>query len=318
MATNEIKPFGASGTTGAIGAGADALTPAAYDADPQRLTGHQAGIARRELENTALRQTSHVAAGVAQFIANRYAPGVVDDGDLDKIEDGLTAAIAEMIPDEVPQATTTIQGKAELATNTECVTGTDTQRIVTPAGLAAALAALGSNVETLIVLPGAMVPSDTDGASNTTLVTATNGLTILVLPMPGDADSAVEFDLPMPPTWNAGTLKYKVRWIPAAGASASDDVRFTLAAVAIAVGEDTDQALGTAVAVDDQVVAAGERHETPASAELTVGGTPAAGIDVHFKLTRDHDYGASPMAEDAQVTALIIQLGKTGAESAWT
>lgn len=41
----------------------------------------------------------------------------------------------------VPDATETVKGKAELATVAEAVTGTDTTRIVTPAGLAAAIAA---------------------------------------------------------------------------------------------------------------------------------------------------------------------------------
>lgn len=38
----------------------------------------------------------------------------------------------------VPDASTTVKGKVELATNAETVTGTDTTRAVTPAGLAAA------------------------------------------------------------------------------------------------------------------------------------------------------------------------------------
>lgn len=41
----------------------------------------------------------------------------------------------------VPDATETVKGKAELATVAEAVAGVDTTRIVTPAGLAAALAA---------------------------------------------------------------------------------------------------------------------------------------------------------------------------------
>ena len=42
----------------------------------------------------------------------------------------------------IVSATTTVQGKAELATTAETVTGTDTARVVTPAGLHGALAGL--------------------------------------------------------------------------------------------------------------------------------------------------------------------------------
>ena len=61
----------------------------------------------------------------------------------------LTQAIAKFITDAiaaipaVPNATTTKRGIVELATNAEAPTGSDTVRAVTPAGLAAAIAALG-------------------------------------------------------------------------------------------------------------------------------------------------------------------------------
>ena len=89
MATNEIKPFGAEGTV----ANGDVLDLAAYDADAQRLTGNQAGIARRDLVNTVLRQTSHLCAALGQFIANRAEVGVLDDGDLDALEGGFVEAL---------------------------------------------------------------------------------------------------------------------------------------------------------------------------------------------------------------------------------
>lgn len=87
--TNDILPFCSEGRDGE-----DLLALAAYQTDAQRLIGHQRGIARRELENRVLRQTSHIAAGLAQFIANRYRGGVKDDGNLDAIEQGMAAALA--------------------------------------------------------------------------------------------------------------------------------------------------------------------------------------------------------------------------------
>ncbi len=66
---------------------------------------------------------------------------------LSKVDNGqLYAALQLMIGmvGGVPDATDVVKGKVELATNTECTTGTDTTRAVTPAGLAAAIAAAGA------------------------------------------------------------------------------------------------------------------------------------------------------------------------------
>lgn len=89
MPTNEIQVFARDGSE----AQGDVMTPEDYASDPQTAIGHQAGIARRELENTALRQLSRFCNGVAAYIAQHYEPGVVDDGDAAKIMAGMAAAV---------------------------------------------------------------------------------------------------------------------------------------------------------------------------------------------------------------------------------
>ena len=91
--TNEILPFAPQATV----ALSEILSLAEYTADSQRLRGNQPGIARIELVNTVLKQTSHMTAGLAQFIANRYDGGVKDDGNLDAVESGLQAAIMSLV-----------------------------------------------------------------------------------------------------------------------------------------------------------------------------------------------------------------------------
>lgn len=71
MAANEILAF-------SQGAGANTLTDAAWSADPQRLIGHQPGVARAALANKAGLQATAVAAGVAQFLANFQATDITD------------------------------------------------------------------------------------------------------------------------------------------------------------------------------------------------------------------------------------------------
>lgn len=72
MATNSIIQFSPNDT------GTNLLTDAAYLAASDRSNGNQPGIASAKLNNKALRQASLIAAGVAQFIADRQATNVVD------------------------------------------------------------------------------------------------------------------------------------------------------------------------------------------------------------------------------------------------
>ena len=104
---NEILSFCPQGTI----ASGDIMALEDYKNDVQRLRGHQPGIARRELENMALRQSSFVAAGLAQFVAKRYAPGVRDDADLDALETATTAAITALIAASNAQTATRLATK---------------------------------------------------------------------------------------------------------------------------------------------------------------------------------------------------------------
>lgn len=85
MATNEILPFGAAAT--------NEVTQAEYAADTQRANGHQPGFARSELMNKTLHQTSTIAAGVAQFIADRQGTNVVDSLLPSQVSSMLAAAL---------------------------------------------------------------------------------------------------------------------------------------------------------------------------------------------------------------------------------
>lgn len=79
-------------------------------------------------------------------------------GDLDSV-----AIPASLATASIPDASTTVKGKVELATDAETVTGTDAVRAVTPAGLTARLAA-----------PGA-IGGTTPAAGTFTALTATTG-----------------------------------------------------------------------------------------------------------------------------------------------
>jgi len=72
--TNEILPFCPTDT------GTNLLTEAEYTADADRVSGNKPGVASSKLNNKALRQSTFVASQFAQFLVDKLAVNVLDDG----------------------------------------------------------------------------------------------------------------------------------------------------------------------------------------------------------------------------------------------
>ena len=92
MATNEILRFAETDT------GTNLLTQSEYAADSQRPIGNQPGVARSKLVNKALRQSSLIAAGIAEFIADKQSNNITDSLTPQNIADYFEAAILSAIP----------------------------------------------------------------------------------------------------------------------------------------------------------------------------------------------------------------------------
>ena len=140
--TNEILPFAPQATV----ALSEILSLTDYTADSQRLRGNQPGIARLELVNTVLKQTSHMAAGLAQFIAKRYDGGVKDDGDLDAVESGLQNAISALVLSKVDKKTTQADAGGVI-TAKDVAIGGDLGDLASARGQIGAARELGNNVD---------------------------------------------------------------------------------------------------------------------------------------------------------------------------
>ncbi|WP_186370868.1 tail fiber protein, partial [Yersinia aldovae] len=106
--SNQILPFG-------IGAGANVIPYADYEALPARTGGFVSGVARSEQLNTVWRQSSFVASVLAQFIASRSGQDVLDDGDTTKLLINLELAIKTYANNNLPAASTTVAGIATLS-----------------------------------------------------------------------------------------------------------------------------------------------------------------------------------------------------------
>lgn len=87
MATNDIKAFAAAG-------GANVLTQAEYLALAALSTGFTSGKANSKEVNKAMRQSSFVAAALAQFISDSANVDVLDDGNVSGLVTKLISALA--------------------------------------------------------------------------------------------------------------------------------------------------------------------------------------------------------------------------------
>jgi hypothetical protein len=107
---NQIMAF-------ATGAQARVLSPDAYAALAARVNGFVAGPADEVQLNTVWRQSSFVAAMVAQFTADRAKVDVLDNGDISTFENNFAAAIAAVAAGQVSGGVINIISSLKIAGN---------------------------------------------------------------------------------------------------------------------------------------------------------------------------------------------------------
>jgi hypothetical protein len=111
--------------TYAIGVGANVETQAAYAADPAQNIGVGIGIARSALFNKIWRQSSMVAAMIANFTATYSGNYIYDDGNLTEFLNNFETAVKGVFPLQI------VTGNVELYVNAS--TGLDTNNGLTAA-----------------------------------------------------------------------------------------------------------------------------------------------------------------------------------------
>lgn len=126
MATNEILPFASTDT------GTNLLTQSEYSSDSQRPIGNQPGIARSKLVNKALRQSSLMAAGIAEYLAVNQGTNVLDSLTPAQLADMFEAAVLAQLNGEVipvdqggTGATTASGARTNLSAQKLLVSGTN-------------------------------------------------------------------------------------------------------------------------------------------------------------------------------------------------
>ncbi len=173
--------------------------------------------------------------------------------------------------------------------------------------------------ETYWIPASAMISLSTDGASPGTNEYVTNDIMVDYFAFSGATEKYVAFNLPLRENWDRSTIKIKFFWSPGDSAcTAGDTVEWELAAGAYSDDDTIDAALGTSQVISDTVLAGKDAdvHISGATPALTVGGTPALGDFIHYKLSRNVS-GTDDMTEDAWLFGAFIQIKKTQPVVSW-
>lgn len=166
---------------------------------------------------------------------------------------------------------------------------------------------------------GALIPTDTNGAAIGTNEYATNDIMADYLAFAGATEEYAAFNAAMPEGWDRGTIKAKFYWAPGDSAcSAGDTVEWELGGVAISNDDAIDASLGTTQVISDTVLAGkdGDLHTSGATPAITIGGTPALGDLIHFKVSRNVS-GTDDMTEDAWLFGVFLQITIDLAVTGW-
>lgn len=157
-------------------------------------------------------------------------------------------------------------------------------------------------VRTIVIPAGSISPTTTSGcAAAVTVEAGTNDVDYKVLDFDQTTSENAWFLFSMPGSWDAGTITASFIWTAASG---SGTVTWALKGRAYADDDAIDQAYGTAQSVTDTLIATGDVHITAETSAITIGGTPAAGQLVQFKVTRDT---ADTLSGDARLVAVRIK-----------
>lgn len=111
------------------------------------------------------------------------------------------------------------------------------------------------------------------------------GKTYQALAFSTSVDTNAQFQFSLPRNWNNGTITVTAYWT--ATSSGSGTVQFEVSAVALSNDDPFSTSFGSAVVIDDTLLALDDVHVTPTSSALTIGGSPADGDLVMINILRD-------------------------------
>lgn len=180
--------------------------------------------------------------------------------------------------------------------------GTSDLDIVTATGN---IQVAGADPKRGIYVPAAaMYGATTSGAATGQYESSTNKVNVKVLDFDTSSDEYACFNIPAPDYWDLSTITFQPHWTAASG---SGTVCFVLQGLARSNDDALDTAYGTGQSSTDTLITALDEHIGPASSAITIGGTPAKGDMLYFRITRD--VSEDTLGVDARLLGIRIKFG---------
>lgn len=155
------------------------------------------------------------------------------------------------------------------------------------------------------VTAAALKSTTTAGAANGSIETSTNKVNFATWDFDSTSTEYVYFSLPMPSSWNEGTVSYR-----AIGATSSltGNAVMVLQGVSISSGDSMDAAYGTGQTSTLSLSATTTLQRGGESSAITIAGTPQASDTVSFRLYRDAQNAADTLQGDARIVGVELFL----------
>ena len=146
----------------------------------------------------------------------------------------------------------------------------------------------------------------TNGAAAGSVETATNKVMLKTFDFDAGTPEYVQFVRRMPKKWNLGTVTAVFAWSHAA-TTTNFGVSWGIQAAAISDDDAMDAAFGTAIYSNDTGGTTNDFYVSPATAAVTIAGTPAAEDLVVFQVLRKADDGTNDtLAVDARLHGVTL------------
>jgi hypothetical protein len=205
------------------------------------------------------------------------------------------------IPVSIANGGTNAITAAAARTSLGLAIGTD---VLAPSGSGSSLTGIHTQgLQTIWVPAVAMYGRTTNGAATGSSESTTNKVMTKSLDFDTTTQEFAQFAVQFPKNWNEGTVTFQPVWTAASG---SGGVVFGVAGVALSDDDAIDTAFGTAVTSTDTLIAANDIHVGPASAAVTIAGTPAAGDWVAFQINRTVADASDTLAVDARLLGVRL------------
>lgn len=214
-----------------------------------------------------------------------------------------------------PPGSGDVVGPAGATNNNIAVFDTATGKLIKDGGKTIAeISPIG--LHSVPVMAGAIQPSVAGGcAALASIVSAANQPDIITLDFDPSTQEYAQFAIPMPKSWNEGTLTAEFRWSHAA-TTTNFGVVWNIQAVAVSNDDTIAVNFGTAQQIADTGGTTNDLYVTSQTPSLTVGGTPAAGDTVFFRVSRVTGDGSDNMAVDARLHSVVLYMTTDAATDA--